>query len=504
MKTEFKLPKSKNQLQKELEDIFDSNMFNGNTISLGDSINNLIEVTGDTSYNEFNYLLQSILPIHYDAIDNINNLLDTPSEVEDSAETILANFPLFFEQSNKIYIPVKVERVIERYVSKTKLKEINPDIDVAKELCLILLSNLSNAFYTRKGGWKTLQAKELREQVGGKFKNTYKLIIDLLIKGTENGPIIERSKNFVIDQESYRYKLGESYLDKGVVTYELKTEYAKNLRRKSYFKVLNLSMDNIIAKNLIKTYSKIDIPTVEEIRTEGKRLVKLGHMTNKGKKLTFLNKHPKSYWKDADNRSFVEENIELFLRLTSNGFLIPMIGGSNSGGRVTDSFTLMPSWIRKMCKMDGDKIEEADYSALHPNIAMNIYKGNSEFITHDKVAERADIDNKTVKIEHLSFFNKTWKQMSKSPLFDFYSKEEPIMMENIYRDKDMFGHKITSKKMFKVEVNIMTYVIEKLNSEGIYVGYVYDALFCTPKNKQRVTDVMNEIILNFGVKTIAK
>ena len=86
------------------------------------------------------------------------------------------------------------------------------------------------------------------------------------------------------------------------------------------------------------------------------------------------------------------------------------------------------------------------------------------------------IDVVDVKLEQLSFFNETWKRMQKSPLFKHYHETEPVMLENIRRDKKENGYKITSKRMFEAEVNIMTDVITNLNAKGINVLYVYDAL----------------------------
>jgi hypothetical protein len=58
--------------------------------------------------------------------------------------------------------------------------------------------------------------------------------------------------------------------------------------------------------------------------------------------------------------------------------------------------------------------------------------------------------------------------------------------------------------MFTKEVEIMTAVIEKLNTEGIYVGYIYDALFFNPQFSNRVKQVMDETILLLNIKTDAK
>jgi hypothetical protein len=58
--------------------------------------------------------------------------------------------------------------------------------------------------------------------------------------------------------------------------------------------------------------------------------------------------------------------------------------------------------------------------------------------------------------------------------------------------------------MFDKEVEIMTDVIIQLNKQGIYVGYIYDALFCHPMHAEHVKNLMDETILNHGVKTTAK
>jgi hypothetical protein len=83
---------------------------------------------------------------------------------------------------------------------------------------------------------------------------------------------------------------------------------------------------------------------------------------------------------------------------------------------------------------------------------------------------------------------------------------EPLMMKNLIREKyaNARKYKITSQRMFEKEVEIMTDVVRQLSSEGICVGYVYDALFCDPENAQRVKQVMDEQVKKHGVMTIAK
>ena len=86
--------------------------------------------------------------------------------------------------------------------------------------------------------------------------------------------------------------------------------------------------------------------------------------------------------------------------------MIPSAGSDTSGGRVVVTFTLKPAWIREQITVDGKKLTECDYTALHPNIAIRLYDGSLAYLTHGLVVEKTGIELKNVKIEHLSFFNK--------------------------------------------------------------------------------------------------
>ena len=185
--------------------------------------------------------------------------------------------------------------------------------------------------------------------------------------------------------------------------------------------------------------------------------------------------------------------------------MIPIIGNYKSGGRVFDSFSLMPSWIRKSVKIDNEPIVEVDFKALHPNIAMSIYGGSKKFLTHQQVAEESGIAIKRVKIQHLSFFNETLMGMKWSPLYKYYQKTEPLLLKNIEYEKKSseYNYRITSMRMFAKEVEIMTECIRRLNEIGIYVGYIYDALFCKESEREIVKKIMNEVVVELGVYTIA-
>ena len=416
----------------------------------------------------------------------------------------LSESALRFPNVNSILIPKKAQHNLRKHVSKPMLRIIDANIDIAVEKCLVFLYNLSSTYFT-DDKWKPLSSKILHQQ-SRNADNTYiyTKIIDVLITGTSTGAFIEVDGSYQVGTQSKKFRLTDTYLKAGLIEYIIKDVGIITNRNKLYYQQLHEAFQNPICSNLIAMYPKIDLPTSEELLSIGKLLAKEGRTTKKGKILTMRNKHKVHYWLDVKNRSFVEDNIELFEFLTGRGFMIPSAGDFHSGGRVVDSFTLMPSWIREQITIEGKKLTECDYSALHPNIAINLYDGSLTYLTHQMVADRAGIHVDNVKIEHLSFFNMKWNDMRKSPLFNYYSKHEPDMLARIYHDKNELGYKITSQKMFGVEVAIMTDVIKYLNDKGIYVLYVYDALLCEEKDFNLVAKTMNRIILKHGIITCIK
>ena len=426
----------------------------------------------------------------------------------DLKEYNIEDTAMFFNDNTTLYVPKKAEYNLRKYVSKKELKKIDKNLNLAIEKCLVFLSNLHLTFYT-ENKWKILNSEILHEQVKKRNSNNYvySKVVDVLLKGTsKTGAIIERDDSYSVGITSKSYKLTDTYLKAGLTVYRLKEKELVTVIRGMFFRRLTKLKSNVITNNLVHNYAQVQLPTEEELLEEGKRLIKLGYKTKKGKILTMKYRKNVSYWKDSSNRSFVEDNIKLFLYLTENGLMIPMVGGEKSGGRVVDSFTLMPSWIREMVEYDYKKTVEADYTALHPNICINLYGGKTPYISHQAVADYLGVDKQVAKVEHLSFFNKTYNGMVKSPLFNYYMDHEPDMMERVVKDKASTrqGHKITSRKLFRKEVALMTEVISRLNSIDIYVGYIYDALITTEKLLPMVTDVMNEVADEMDIKTKVK
>lgn len=463
---------------------------------------NPISTTSSSTYPP-HYLIQEGTQSTQDLIPTYSGSCDSISV--DFSTGVFSSLPSFtLKGYDLIYIPRKVRRILERYVSVNDLRTIDEDPDTARELCMIILSNLSDSYWldTRH---KRLSSEIMHRQTSSTTKYVYRRILDVLLNGSDKkGPIIQQGEDYSNGSHSREYGLTDTYFGKGVESYKLNTSKAKSLRDREYYRLLSEAVDDAICRNLFHIYQDITIPTNEQIHEEAHRLISNGYRTKKGKALTFLNKNSKTRWKDSDSRSFVEESVELFGLLTNNGYALPIVGDENSGGRVVDSFTLMPSWIRNMITIDGERLVEADFSALHPNLIQTIYGGSMLNITHQQVSDFTGIDKQTVKTEHLSMFNRKVDAMVRSPLYDLYDGIDTEMMDRVIQDKTKNGHKITSKRMFAMETDLMTRIIFKLNQEGIYVLYVYDALMSRPEHRDRMIAVMNETAKEMNIHTTAK
>ena len=255
-----------------------------------------------------------------------------------------------FPNVNSILVPKKAETNLRRHVPKDLLREINPDINIAVEKCLLLLSNLASTYYVEdahlsENRWKRLHSKLLDRQISG--NNTYRNVIEVLKKGTSSGAMLEVIEDDIPNVQSRRYRIPENYFKVGLTEYLIKDVGIIDIRNKIFFEQLNDALQNPICNNLVKIYPKLEIPTSEKLLIIGKQLVKENRTTKKGKILTMRNKHKNDYWNDVENRSFIEDNIKMFEYLTNRGFMIPSAGDEKSGGRIVDSFTLMPTWIRE-------------------------------------------------------------------------------------------------------------------------------------------------------------
>jgi hypothetical protein len=415
-----------------------------------------------------------------------------------------------FSDSRNIIIPKNVEKLLRAKRLKKEFLKIHSDTDLAIEYSLVFLSNFSNIDYENNNqeNWKALSSVILQEQIPGS-DGRYKRVIDLLLSRIfSSSPIIETKLNdrgtasYEVGKQSKQYRLSDKFINQTTVKYKISSDFLINHRQKQRNISIKKALTNPIAKNLLTVYPKITLPTEEEIKLEAKQLVKNKYYNNKGKKFTILNGRKKSQLKDFGKRVAYEDNFKRYSDLIDSGLLVPTISGERAGGRVYDSFNLMPTFIRNLIKIDNEHIVNLDFKCLHPNLSIKLYNGNSKFLTHQLLADELKLNVKDVKVEHLSFFNKDPKQMEQSKLFEYYEKNEPVMLKNLIRDKkENKDSNITSERLFKLEVEIITECIKRLNEINIYPLYIFDALLVKLSNQDMTKLVMNKVMREKGVYT---
>jgi hypothetical protein len=431
-----------------------------------------------------------------------NGILDEFKEFEQSIK--------LFTDIRTIVIPKHTEEQLRMKRFEKELLQVHQDKNLAIEYCLVFLSNFAHIHYdyNNQDKWKPLYSKILLEQIPGS-NATYKKVIKLLLMNIfSSSPMIEVKKNkkgtpsYEVGINSIQYRLSNRFSKNGYIKYTITSDSLIKQRLKVQYRNMKDVTTNLIARNLLTVYPKVTLPTAEEIFIEAKQLVKNKFTNNKGKKLTILNGRKKSDLKDFSKRVSYDDSLMHFNYLTVNGFLIPTISGRRAGGRVYDSFNLMPSFIRNLIKIDRENVVTIDFKCLHPNLSMKLYNGNSKYLTHQFIAEQLKLDVMEVKIEHLSFFNMEISQMKLSPLFDYYRKNEPQMLENLIEDKNKNGYRITCEKMFNLEVKIMIESIKKLNEIDIYPLYIFDALLVKCSDQNETELILNDVLKEMDIYTI--
>jgi len=407
----------------------------------------------------------------------------------------------------EIAIASKLESKLE-YITKKELLTIDSDIDVAKELILIILSNFSNTSTLANNsndtrviqGFKKLYSPILKAQVRtGKTKTSpYIKILNLLIKYN----VIQKGKNYsTTSKTSNEYKLNQVFFNKGIVGYKLKTDVAKRLSNKDRVSNLNRCISTVLGRNALSNLERIEMPSVEDVKIHLQNKVKEGYINKKGKRLISEGKNPARY-KDRKDIVILENYLRDYKYLKEH-FNIPIVTGDNAGQRVITKWNLMPSIIRELVKVDGELLTECDYGSLHPNIANRVYRGDNKVnINHDTVSEFLNITRKESKILHLSFLNLRVDDMKRSPLYNYYKVNHLDLLIKVEDDKLRHKtHKITSEKMFTVETQMMSLAVSRLQDEGITSVYVFDCIYCKGSDATIVTEVMNQVAKEFKVLT---
>lgn len=377
---------------------------------------------------------------------------------------------------------------------------IHKDKEKAKEMILIFLSFFTKAFFDQNrypGGWVNLYSKILQSSLG----SNYKRIIDECKKNE----IIEVHEMYKARAFTMSYRLSAKFRNASPQPVIINNKSLINKALKRNKEQLYRAKSNIIANYLITdVYPIVSIANKEEIMEHGMFLAKKKQKTKKGKTLTNLGKKNRNYWKNSHERVYVQDHLKQLDYLIQDGVMIPKVGDFKSGGRIYDSFNLMPSWVRDKIKINGNNLVELDFSCLHPNLALWLYnEGRAEHISHKNLADYLEIDIITAKRLHLSFFNLNCDQFTRSPIFSFYSDHFPEMTDKIKEVKKE-NYKKVSQQLFSAEVQLMSNIIEVLSEREIASLYIFDALLVEEKNKHIVKSIMNDEAEKMGVCSYVK
>jgi hypothetical protein len=339
-----------------------------------------------------------------------------------------------------------------------------------------------------------LSSKILKSQLGT-YKSRYKKILNLLIKYL----IIEKGTSYKPGTKCNSYKISDKYFTFKIKKYSLKTSYALKLHKQNRRKFNKKIFENVIAKNEILNNLYVEMPSENRALEELKKYSKKKWTNKKGKQLKILGKK-----KREDKFVYVEDYLELYM-LLQNHFKLPKILGEKAGYRVMTKFNTCPRIIRKLIKVNGKRLLGLDFSCFQPNLANRIYgEPLKEPLSHQKAAEYLSTLDKyknlnfdefegMAKKENLSFFNKKIRYMKYSPLFKFYEKNHPTLLNNIMADKITNGYKSVTKKMFMTEVKIMTEIVKRCMGSGIIAVYIYDEVMVEEDFVSDVKEIMKEV-----------
>ena len=435
------------------------------------------------------------------------------NEVDFSEET---NFIMFKEETT-IKLPFGLIKDLKKDFKHKDLKCIHNDRDTALELIYIVLSNFTLAWVQEvkfkdnyvDNNYIQLSSILLKKQVGtGSDKARYKIILETLICHK----YIERGLGYKLGLKSISYKINDKYHKTKIEKYILNSEYARKRYKKNIREKLISSIDNTIALNELKNLSRIELPSLEEVKNHLKYYSKRKWKNKKGKQLKVLGK------KKRENKFiYVEDYLKLYQILSEN-FHNPKILGENAGHRVVSKFNMMPTLIRELFKLrnNGQKMIGLDFSCFHPNLAVRLFQSkNNKIITHEEVAEFLKTKNKYLKYsdaelrkiakkEHLSFFNKKTEHMKNSRIYSYYVEKYPDLLYSVENDKIERGYKNTSRMLFTEETKIMTEIIKRCQAIKVTTVYVYDELLVDELRVEEVRQIMENVCIEQKLNVVIK
>lgn len=463
----------------------------------------------------------------------------------------------------EITVPQNItEKTFSRY-SKEDLDSVSKIRDVAIDKLMVFVHYLYRIDYSGKTveyKMRNLHSDKLKEIYGDNYKRIVELLekkkviyVDHTFKPSSKTNGVGHSKGYQLTGEYKQFKL-----------YKVKSKWGRKQINGGITKKKEAAMNNIIAKNTVLMISKnnVVLPTIDQLKRKARKMAKeyapltsyyerkkknAGEKVKKYKGKYCVLKREEGEEINTKKVRVLHENIERFKSLykiigndtTTGKFKIPKLSNHNDYSRVIcervyDSTSMIPSWIRDEIVVNGERIIANDFKALHPHIMMKIYGAPSDYTKiqtediHKLIENATGIDRDLVKTQHLSFFNKKlrdvipedrvkeiyehqqdnskaikWKATVKEKIVRFYYENHEQMLLNMLGGKlgMRLQHKATAEILFKAEVDLMTEIINELNSIDIYTFYVYDCLYSKESDKGIVRQIMNAVASRNGYKT---
>lgn len=351
-----------------------------------------------------------------------------------------------------------------------------------------------------------------------KYRNT-KWYFDFLLKHK----IIYKVKEEVryIDHEidahgstTARVYAISSIFDNNSVKYTLKHDaLCGEIFRQKYKKHIE-NLEHPEYKRMCDTIDRFMFPLIEYVESEGRKKVKNGDRNKNGQLYIWeytqddwalkVDKKTKiiSRWKINKDVVSIQEGIDIYKRFLTEGFYFLYKGDHT---RYYNTFSLLPSWIRKLILIDGKEMIENDYTALHNRIMYQLIlkwcKVEIELLTgnsHSKLAKMLGIEREEAKLIGLSYWNSrildevTTSSKKNKALFekmDELMKSYPGVWEWMCAIK-IGKHKNMSVILLREERYLMDRVVNTILDKNEPYLYAYDCIYAT----RNIKDEMEKLI----------
>lgn len=420
----------------------------------------------------------------------------------------------------------------DKFVQSKKINHKETSEEFVDGIALVLNSIWLRRFQADEDGWIDSPTERLRWV----SQSWYKLLMKPLINGTDKqGSIIDERASDHEMKMSRSFSISEKYLKRSSQQYELKSKSLISKLFKRRYEAAVKALNDSALIQLMQTYPKLEMPPLEAVRAAGVSLSRKGKgdkdaLSKKGRVLINLNKRSKeTFLKQSghdiegktkkqisklfrENYYSLNDHIKIYEDFLLSGFRIPH---RQKNGRVDDSITGMPEWIRKLIRTNNEPMMEVDCAALHLNIpfalAKNVSpKAKEAFLKqagdmHSIIAKYLTIGRDIAKMEALSFQNKRVKDMEKSPIYQYYTSEKIGIMEYLdwLKQTKEKTHRNTSLLLFGYESQIIWSAMRKCAANDITVYQVFDGIGCPKSKVPKVLKILNKALRDYGVPTNA-